>query len=1241
MEPKEEIKKSNILLESMVSDYLDKCKRSALKPNQYMSHELEVSFGNRKPIGRTDYENVIYHLMRYGWTSNNIHGDEMLRINSEFMAAVAETVPQPNALPETNKKNVAFEQLPNPQPIIPPPSDGAEIPSLGGAKPTTTRMRMSTTFRLEIVGSKLIQEYCKHDSIDAIKKMDAGYMRKMKFTEKKRVLQKDNTFFNDARFSDHNFRVAYKLENDNHVDNVNNIKVRETMRNWGSTKKTYRCMNRVRFKHPKYPIFVDVSVIKTNSKTRPKKGGKEIIIPTYTLKSSNAFSNEPHYEIELEMDNDAMEKTEYKHLTSKSFIDMIKQCIRMVLSGLQDTPYPVPYSEQEQVYQHYMKLIHGTMENATHKRSKYPEPNDFIGPQSISLQQYNLYNENNVRLYNEKNKSTHCSVIQNYMVTEKADGQRALLYISNEGKLYMINSQMKVIFTGSKTNEQKCFNSLIDGEFIMSGKENQLLFLYAAFDIYYIGSRKNPHVREFAFYPDNVDDLDETTMDKTQYRLLLLQTFVNMLEPKPVAKSPHDSCLFRIKTKQFCTGNTIFEACKNVLSLKDSHPYETDGLILTPTNTGVGADKAQQSGPLKKHTWTLSFKWKPPEYNTIDFYVITEKDKTNYKDTVKYLIHDSDNTMTESVAYKTLYLHVGFNKKTDEQGDGIFQRVLEDKIGQEEIHYDEDKSNYVPRLFKPTTPYDPAAYLCYIPLDEQMRMKTIPVEKNGTPEVFEDLTIVEFRYAQVHELKEGPWRWIPIRVRHDKTAVLRSSTGKDYGNAFKTANSNWRSIHYPVTENMIVRNEDVQPISAEDDVYYDLQEKDSKHTRSLKDFHNKFVKYMLINKTAHYLQENANMDKTFLIDYSVGRAGDLSKWKYSNIDFVFGIDLSKDNVINRSDSASARYLESRKKYRHAKLRALFLQGDSGQNIRSKQEAFTTTLDKQLVKSLFGSGDPPHANTKYVFRHGMTREGFHISSCQFALHYFFASVHVLHRFLRNVSECTRINGYFIGTCFDGKEVFNALQNEYGTFRVEKKGKILCEITKKYNRSITNFPSEEDSLNMRIDVYQESIGKTIPEYLVNFGYLSRLLENYGFVAVPETELNVMGFDSSHGSFQSLFQKMKMEKAQNELENQASFFGEAENMSEEEKRISFLNRYFIYKKVRDIPQATLNNMIELLGEEELRHDAEELEDILSNKEQSHNEENKIADCKKISTERISLEEDEDEGDEEVNTKKREKEK
>jgi hypothetical protein len=34
--------------------------------------------------------------------------------------------------------------------------------------------------------------------------------------------------------------------------------------------------------------------------------------------------------------------------------------------------------------------------------------------------------------------------------------------------------------------------------------------------------------------------------------------------------------------------------------------------------------------------------------------------------------------------------------------------------------------------------------------------------------------IVEFKYVTDDESKSGFWRWIPIRVRHDKTSELRS-----------------------------------------------------------------------------------------------------------------------------------------------------------------------------------------------------------------------------------------------------------------------------------------------------------------------------------------------------------------------------------------------------------------------------------------------------------------------------------
>ena len=44
---------------------------------------------------------------------------------------------------------------------------------------------------------------------------------------------------------------------------------------------------------------------------------------------------------------------------------------------------------------------------------------------------------------------------------------------------------MNVIFTGAKTTEEKCFNSLLDGELILHNKKHQFINTFAVFDIYY------------------------------------------------------------------------------------------------------------------------------------------------------------------------------------------------------------------------------------------------------------------------------------------------------------------------------------------------------------------------------------------------------------------------------------------------------------------------------------------------------------------------------------------------------------------------------------------------------------------------------------------------------------------------------------------------------------------------------------------------------------------------------------
>ena len=53
-----------------------------------------------------------------------------------------------------------------------------------------------------------------------------------------------------------------------------------------------------------------------------------------------------------------------------------------------------------------------------------------------------------------------------------------------------------------------------------------------------------------------------------------------------------------------------------------------------------------------------------------------------------------------------------------------------------------------------------------------------------------------------------------------------------------------------------------------------------------------------------------------LIDFACGKAGDLPKWIGAELSFVFGIDISKDNLENRFNGACTRFLNHRKEYKN-------------------------------------------------------------------------------------------------------------------------------------------------------------------------------------------------------------------------------------------------------------------------------------------------------------------------------------
>ena len=110
--------------------------------------------------------------------------------------------------------------------------------------------------------------------------------------------------------------------------------------------------------------------------------------------------------------------------------------------------------------------------------------------------------------------------------------------------------------------------------------------------------------------------------------------------------------------------------------------------------------------------------------------------------------------------------------------------------------------------------------------------------------------------------------------------------------------------------------------------------------------------------------------------------------------------------------------------------------------------------------------------------------------------------------------------------------------------------MWELSKDYSQ--TEFKDEESSLGYTISVYQESINKTFPEYLVNFDYLTRLIENYGFTPLTSDECKQLGFINSIGSFSLLYNKMnnKIKRGQD-----VSLFGTPPNLNPNEKKISFL--------------------------------------------------------------------------------------
>ncbi len=974
-----------------------------------------------------------------------------------------------------------------------------------------------SNIRIEIKDLYRISEYCKTNDLSD----DAMYIQKYKY---RMGNPPQNPIDNEE------FLFRFSLQEEKKYNKNSNI-IQSLIKSWKDTKKSYRLLNRTSFKHPDYPFIVDLSVVKSSKKN---KGSYEM---TYSLLESDIFNSREFYEIEIEIDNDIIKKGTYN---STQLVAHLKKIIKFILSGLQQSNYPISYDEKDNVLQNYYKLVHGK-DDPNH----YFKPEDFIGPSSFTLQKINMIKDE---------KTLTPNIRTDYCVTDKADGLRKLCFINENGRIYFIDMLMNVQFTGTIIKSSKLFNTIFDGEHILHDKHKKYINLYACFDLYFLSGKD---IRKEVL-------IDETKLDtSTIMRLIECIKAVNQLQTLFESIVPKGNVPIKMITKKFYVSsntNPIYKCCKTLFDLmgiettgvdekdeleegeeyepnESSFDYETDGVIFTPNLLGVGCNTPQDTPLNYKKTWNHSFKWKPPEYNTIDFLISVKKSDLG-EDYIGNIFNNGVQTKSNLVQFKTLYLKVGF----DEKKNGYLNPLGTLMNGDINLKDTRSKGTYKPVLFYPTSPFDSNAHMCNILLKNDTNGEPRMFTTEG--EIIEDNMIVEFKYDFE---KNGMWKWVPIKVRYDKTADFRNGN-RNYGNAYHVANSNWQSIHNPITPKMLASNEKVSII--DDDVYYVKIHSESK-TRSLRDFHNLFVKKLLINIVSN--------SGDLLIDYAVGKAGDLSKWKHSKIGFVLGIDISRDNIENKIDGACARYLNQLKKYKDLP-KAMFLHGNTSQLIENGN-AFYNDTSKAVMNAIVGEGEKDKkilgAGVLQLF--GVANKRFNVSSIQFALHYMFENKQTLHHFLKNVSDYTRVGGYFIGTCFNGKEIFKMLEKvQYGKENtIIKDSTKIWSIKKQYHSK--NFPDNEKCLGYEIDIYQETINKYTKEYLVNFDYLTQVLADYGFSPLTLEQCKRKGLKSGIHSFESLYNILETSTKQD--------YGTALNMSDEEKTVSFLNQYFIYTKTHNV--------------------------------------------------------------------------
>ena len=341
--------------------------------------------------------------------------------------------------------------------------------------------------------------------------------------------------------------------------------------------------------------------------------------------------------------------------------------------------------------------------------------------------------------------------------------------------------------------------------------------------------------------------------------------------------------------------------------------------------------------------------------------------------------------------------------------------------------------------------------------------------------------------SRIVDGKKIPGKWIPIRIRQDKLYPNDYSVGIDIWKSLNESN------HEPITKDMITGIKEIPPIDEKRRIYYSNKERFKSKKISTQRTDDKTIRafHRLNVKARLFSQIGGNNSK--LLDICSGCGADSPRYlKY--FDEVVGIDLSYNNIENGNDGAY-------------KLLNLVL----------NDKRVNTYRTRSKFMFLVGDASKPFEDPK-------TFSG------------------IYENIARAKELFAKIGGYFAGCTYDGEKINEYLQtdDEINIDIVDENDRRnILKITRAFKKDKT-FEPNKTSLGKKINVRVASIGLAFPEYLVNFNYLIKVLEN-------------IGFDVIHtDTFEEIY------NSQDKIEGFDKFV-----LTKDEQIFSFLYRSFVFKR------------------------------------------------------------------------------